>query len=42
MKVLIGWSGEPAHEVALRFHKWLPVFIRAAEPRVFSEDIWTA
>lgn len=39
MKVLISWSGELSHQVALALREWLPVFIQAAEPWVSSEDI---
>ncbi len=39
MKVLISWSGELSHRVALELRKWLPVFIHAADPWVSSEDI---
>ncbi len=39
MKVLISWSGELSHHVALLLREWLPMFIQAAEPWVSSEDI---
>jgi hypothetical protein len=39
MKVLISWSGELSHRVALLLREWLPMFIQVAEPWVSSEDI---
>ena len=39
MKVLISWSGELSHLVALLLREWLPMFIQVAEPWVSSEDI---
>ena len=39
MKVLISWSGELSHRVALELRKQLPLFIQAVEPWVSSEDI---
>ena len=39
MKVLISWSGELSHRVALELHKWLPLFVQAVQPWVSSEDI---
>jgi hypothetical protein len=39
MKVLISWSGELSHRVALMLRDRLPVFIQAVEPWVSSEDI---
>jgi hypothetical protein len=39
MKVLISWSGEPSHRVALLLRESLPLFIQVADPWVSSEDI---
>jgi hypothetical protein len=39
MKVLISWSGELSHRVALELRDRLPLFIQAVEPWVSSEDI---
>lgn len=39
MKVLISWSGEPSHQVALALRQWLPRTIEGVRPYVSSEDI---
>src|SRR5215204_4400297 len=39
MKVLISWSGDLSHRVALLLRESLPMFIQVAEPWVSSEDI---
>ena len=39
MKVLISWSGELSHRVALLLRESLPMFIQVVEPWVSSEDI---
>jgi len=39
MNVLISWSGERSHRLALILHKWLPSVIPAVRPYVSSENI---
>jgi predicted transcriptional regulator len=39
MKVLISWSGDRSHKLAILFHDWLPSVIQAVQPYVSSENI---
>jgi hypothetical protein len=39
MKVMISWSGEPSHVLAIALRSWLPQVIEGVQPFVSSEDI---